>query len=145
MIFTGTTPQLNQQQDIRLFDIFGEEDRIVLNLGYRNGWEINTGANFYMELGGSLTGTKWKENYVRVGERQYDLNINFIPGQPTQQGINAPQTNFGLGFYGGTGMEFKFKGRYGFDLGFNLLRDKIMIGTYEENVWNKMFFAKFSL
>jgi len=145
MIFTGTTLQVNQQQDIRLFDIIGAEDRIVINLGYRNGWEINTGANFYMEFGGSLTGTKWKENYVRLGQREYDLNINFIPGQPTQQGINAPQTNFGLGFYGGTGMEFMFKDKFGFDLGFNLLRDKIIIGTYEENVWNKMFFVKFSL
>jgi hypothetical protein len=145
MIFTGTSLQPNQQQDIRLFDIIGEEDRLSIALGYRNGWEINNGANFYLEFGGALNGTKWRENYLQIDQLRYDLYMNFIPGQPNPQGVNAPQTTFGSGYYFGTGTEFKISGKYGFDLGFNLVNDKITIGTYSERVWNKMIFATFSL
>jgi len=143
MQFQGTPVQLNQQRDVRLMSIAGEEQRFNINLGYRQGWMMGDASNFYLQMGGSLLGTKWTNNYVLVAERQYDLVTNTPVFGGTAVTVQ-PKAGIGVGAFFGTGVEF-FVGNKSFDLSFNLYRDKVVIQTFEKFLWNKSVQFTFSL
>lgn len=127
----------------QLLSVAGEEQRFNLNLGYRQGWMMGDMSNFFVQVGGSMLGTKWMSNYVLVANRQYDLiTQSFVAGQ-TPMSAN-PNTGLGFGAYIETGVEF-WIGNYSFDLGVGFSRDKVIIYTLEENVTNKWIQATFNI
>ena len=127
----------------QLLSVAGEEQRFNLNLGYRQGWMMGDMSNFFVQVGGSMLGTKWMRNYALVANRQFDLiTQNFVAGQ-TPMSAN-PNTGVGFGAYIETGVEF-WIGKYSFDLGVGFSRDKVIIYTLEESVTNKWIQATFNL
>ncbi|MFM7727483.1 MAG: hypothetical protein ACKO7B_12325 [Flavobacteriales bacterium] len=126
-----------------LLSIAGEEQRFNMNLGYRQGWMMGDMSNFFVQVGGSMLGTKWMRNYVLVANRQYDLiTQSFVAGQTS---ISAtPNTGVGFGAFVESGFEF-WIGKYSFDIGMGFSREKVIIYTYEKNVTNKWLQATFNL
>jgi hypothetical protein len=141
--FIGTPLQINAQNDVRLFSIIGEEQRFNINLGYRQGWMMGDYSNFYIQLGGSMLGTKWTQNYVIVAERSFDLVTN-IPtiGQSPMQAQQAARVGFGA--YTSAGVEF-WLGKYSFDLSFGMSRDQVKLLGFEKALWNRWLQLSFML
>lgn len=141
--FIGTPIQQNAQQDIRTFQITGTEQRFNFSLGYRMGAEMNPMTNWYLQPGVSMLGTQFENNEIFIGDRTYEL---FIGGQNPQQILPyQPRTDIGFGGYVATGFEFFIKEKYSFDISFGFSRDKVILLTLEENVWNKWIQASFTL
>ncbi len=143
MRFLGTPQPLNAQGDIRLFSITGSEQRMNLNLGFRQGWMMGDFSNFYLQFGGSMLATKWSNNQVNVAERSFDLITSAPFAGQTAVAVQA-QAGLGFGGFAATGVEF-WLGKYSFDIGFGLSRDKVKIFSYSKNVWNKMLQVTFAL
>ena len=130
-------------QGIQLLTVAGEEQRFNMNLGYRQGWMMGDMSNFFVQVGGSMLGTRWMRNYVLVADRQFDLiSQNFVQGQ---QPLSAtPTTGIGFGAFIQTGVEF-WIGRYSFDIGIGFSRETVKIHTFEKNVTNKWIQATFNI
>jgi hypothetical protein len=130
-------------QGIELLTVAGEEQRFNMNFGYRQGWMMGDMSNFFVQVGGSMLGTRWMRNYVLVADRQFDLiTQGFVQGQ---QALSAtPTTGIGFGAFVQTGVEF-WIGRYSFDIGIGFSRDKVKIHTFEKDVTNKWIQATFNI
>ncbi|MFN0033326.1 MAG: hypothetical protein ACKVOR_14280 [Flavobacteriales bacterium] len=133
--FIGTGQQQNAQNDVRLFSISGKEQRFNANLGYRWGSYMNDMANFYMQFGGSMLGTKVQGVEVYVADETYQLFIG--ASNPNQIQTYQQRTDIGFGGYVAAGFEVWFNGGYTADLSFGFSRDKVRVLYIEENVWNK--------
>jgi hypothetical protein len=143
--FIGTGAQLNAQQDVRTFDIIGQEQRFNIGLGYRAGFMINEMSNFYWQFGGSLLGTQFERNQIRIGETTYDLILGAQnPNQAPLTLDNAP-TRVGIGGYSALGVEFFIKDMYSFDVSFGLSNDQMGYFEYKERGWNSWLMATFTL
>jgi hypothetical protein len=142
--FVGTSVQPNAQQDIRTFEISGSEQRFEANLGYRQGWEVNQMTNFFFQFGGCMLGTKVDKNQLRIGKNTYDLFVGAAnPAQLTTLQNNP--TGVGFGGYWSAGFEFFIKERYTFDISYGMSRDKVIMFSYEKNVWNKWLNLTFTV
>lgn len=141
--FIGTPMQQNAQQDIRIFQITGSEQRFNFSLGYRMGAEINHMTNWYFQPGASMLGTRFDRNEIFVAERSYELFIG--AANPQQVLPYQPRTDIGFGYYLATGFEFWIKDKYSFDISFGFSRDKVILINLEEKVWNKWIQASFTI
>lgn len=141
--FEGTPQPLNAQADVRLFTIVGKEQRMNMNLGFRQGWMMGDFSNFYIQLGGSVLASKWKDNFIVVAGNNYNL-VTSAPVQGQTQMTAQAQAGLGFGGYAALGIEF-WLGKYSFDLGFGFSRDKVVLFDYEKNVWNKWLQASFTI
>jgi len=139
------TPSSQNPNDngTKLLTVAGEEQRFNMNLGYRQGWMLGDMSNFFVQVGGSMLGTRWMRNYVLVADRQFDLiTQGFVQGQ---QALSAtPTTGIGFGAFVQTGVEF-WIGRYSFDIGIGFSREEVKIHTFEKNVTNKWIQATFNI
>jgi hypothetical protein len=141
VIFEGTGAQQNAQQDIRLFTIEGNEQRFQMVLGYRQGWEINDGMDFFIQPGISLTGIKVVNNKAYIADRSYDL---FIGGDNFNQTYGyVPRTATGMGAGLQVGFEFPLGAGHSADISFGLYREKMKLWDWETNGWNKTVTASF--
>lgn len=141
VIFEGTGAQQNAQQDIRLFTIEGNEQRFQMVLGYRQGWEINEGLDFFIQPGMSLTGIKVVSNKAYIADRSYDL---FIGGDnPNQTYAYIPRTATGIGAGVQVGFEFPLGKGHSADISFGTYREKMKLWDWETNGWNKTLTVSF--
>lgn len=140
--FFGTTV-VDGQNDVRLFQIYGREQRFNVNLGYRQGFEMGPQSNFYLQFGGSMLGTSVQENQIRIAGNDYSLFMYTL--NVNQQVAYQARTNVGFGFYIAPGFEFIVNGKYGFDLGLILSRDRMNLNGYTQNGWNKMIAFGFNI
>ncbi len=136
----------NASEVIQQFDINGEEQRLHIDLGFKNTSYNDYGFQWFWGGGISLIGAKVETNTAFIGDRPYPLilnnnNNNFL--QP--QEFDATQPSYNFGFYATTGFEMEYQERYIFGLGFNLSRDPIELGTYKEDVWNKRIYFTFGI
>lgn len=141
--FVGSTPPINGQADVRLFQIYGREQRFNINVGYRQGFEMGDFSNFYLQFGGSMLGTSVLENQLRILNQDYSLFMYTL-------NVNTPveyqaRTNVGFGFYIAPGFEFFINGKYGFDLALVLSRDRMNLNGWAQNGLNTMIQASFSI
>lgn len=126
-----------------LLSIAGEEQRFNINLGYRQGWMMGDYSNFFVQVGGSMLGTKYMNNYVLVANQQFKLiTSGYVAGQTSMSA--TPNTGVGFGAFVQTGVEF-WVGKYSFDIGLGFSREKVIIYTYEQNVTNKWLQATFNI
>jgi hypothetical protein len=141
VIFEGTGAQQNAQQDIRLFTVEGNEQRFQMVLGYRQGWEINEGMDFFVQPGISLTGIKVVSNKAYIADRSYDL---FIGGDNFNQTYGyVPRTATGMGAGVQIGFEFPLGTGHSADISFGTYREKMKLWDWETNGWNKTLTASF--
>lgn len=141
--FVGTSAQQNGQNDIRLMPLSGSEQRLNINLGYRQGWYMNDAGNFYLQFGGSMLGTKVQNVTARVAETNYELFLG--ASNPNQIQNFQPRTDIGFGGYFALGTEFWFNKGYTADISFGFSRDKMILLYLEQNGWNKWLQVTFSL
>jgi hypothetical protein len=141
--FIGTSQQVNAQNDVRLFQIYGQEQRFAMNLGYRYGMEMGDISNFYFQFGGSMNGVKVEKNQIQLAGNWYDL---FMNGYNTNiQTRYIPRTNVGFGFYVAPGFQFFIKDNYGFDISFVMSNERMTLIGWHQRGWNKMLQLSFSL
>lgn len=128
---------------IEIFSIWGEEQRFNVNLGYRGRMEINRETKWYMDLGASILGARLERNVITAGDRDYDLIIG--ADNPAQIIQYRPKTDIGIGGFIGTGVEMVFNDNIRMDLGLQGAREKLILQTYEGQVWNWMLVARFGI
>ena len=138
----GTPAQLNAQQDIRLFDITGVEQRFQLSLGYRQGWEINDAMDFFIQPGISLNGLKVQSNSIRIEDQTFDLMLG-ATGNPNIVQAYQPRTEVGMGAGFNTGIEVNMGRGHSAELSFSTFREKMQLWEWEQAGWNKTISATF--
>lgn len=143
MQLIGTSAQVNGQNDIRIFNIEGNEQRLNLALGYRTGWALSGNGLYFMQFGGSMLGTKVVNNIARVADRNYDLIIG--AANPAQMIDYRPQTGIGFGYYFSTGFFLPLGEHKNAELSLAFAKDKIILNTNEFKGWNKMLTFCFSI
>ncbi|HIB77802.1 MAG TPA: hypothetical protein EYO58_09365 [Flavobacteriales bacterium] len=121
--------------DIRVYGIFGKERRMLGTFGYRTAAYIVDAASWIFELGGTATGVQVKSNFIMVEDNSYDL-ITFYNGNGQFSGATSNLTSVGFGLYGVIGLEAMFEEGGNLEANFRVSRDKIKLGSYEENLWN---------
>ncbi|MFN4885728.1 MAG: hypothetical protein ACK5EW_07820 [Bacteroidota bacterium] len=142
IVLEGTTQQQNMQEDIRLFQIVGNEQRFNANLGYRTGWALEGNGLFFVQGGGSLLGTKVVSNQVFIANQTYDL---IIGAQNPNQIVNyIPRTGIGFGYFIGTGFFLPLGNQFA-ELSFNLSKDKMLLNNNEFKGWNKVLTLSVSI
>ena len=115
----------------RTYGIFSEEDRLILSLGYRTAAYIYDDLSWVIEIGGSMLNTSLQENYIRIGERNYDLMI----GVQGNNAINRPTSSLtatGIGAYAVLGLEAMFEEGGNLILSARVSRDHVRLGIDEE-------------
>lgn len=143
MQLMGTTAQQNGQNDIRIFNIEGNEQRLNLALGYRTGWALSGNGLYFMQFGGSMLGTKVVNNIAHVADRNYDLIIG--AANPAQMINYQPQTGIGFGYYFSTGFFLPLGTHKNAELSLAFAKDKIILNANEFKGWNKMLTFCFSI
>ena len=139
----GRGAQVNAADDIELYTITGTEQRFNFNLGYRQGWMMSDYGNFYMQPFASMLGTEIQKNQIFIGNNTYDLFLG--ASNPSQTFNYQPRTDISFGGGLSTGFEMWVKEKYTIDLGFTMAREKVIMITYEEKVWNKWLTFTFTL
>lgn len=120
-------------EDIRLYNIIGQEDRLSLNLGYRTGIMVNEQTNWYLEGGGSMLAVRMVDNYLELEGTTFDLWLSF-QGPNFFQGPVSNLTGTGFGWYVGTGVEVFFDETYEINVGIRMNRDQVVMGGFQP--WN---------
>ncbi len=143
MQMIGTSAQVNGQNDIRIFNIEGNEQRLNLALGYRTGWALSGNGLYFMQFGGSMLGTKVVNNIAHVADRNYDLIIGAV--NPAQMTTYRPQTGIGFGYYFSTGFFLPLGEHKNAELSLGFSKDKIILNMNEFKGWNKMLTFCFSI
>ena len=143
MQLLGTTAQQNGQNDIRIFNIEGNEQRLNLALGYRTGWALSGNGLYFMQFGGSMLGTKVVNNIAHVADRNYDLIIG--AANPAQVISYRPQTGIGFGYYFSTGFFLPLGEHKNAEVSLGFSKDKIILNKNEFKGWNKMLTFCFSI
>lgn len=124
-------------EDIRLYNIIGEEDRLNINLGYRGAIMINEETNWYIEGGASMLAVRMVDNYLEIEGSTFDLWLafqapNFFLGPVSNL------TGTGFGYFIGTGVEVFFSETYEINLGLRMNRDQVVMGEFQP--WNPRTF-----
>ena len=143
MQFFGTSAQQNGQNDTRIFNIEGNEQRFNVALGYRTGWELNGNGLYFMQFGGSMLGTKVVNNIAHVADRNYDLIIGAV--NPAQMTSYRPQTGIGFGYYVSTGFFLPLGKHKNAELSIAFSKDKMILNLNEFRGWNKILNFCFSI
>lgn len=120
-------------EDIRLYNIIGEEDRLNLNLGYRGAIMINEQMNWYLEGGASMLAVRMTDNYLEIEGTTFDLWLSF-QAPNFFQGPASNLTGTGFGYFVGTGVEVFFDDTYEINLGLRMNRDQVVMGEFQP--WN---------
>ena len=144
-LVTNLLPDNGQgTQDIRLYNIIGEEDRLALSLGYRTGLMINETSNWFFGFGAAMTAVRLNANYLEIEGNTYDLWVGFV-GPNNFNGPTGNLTSTGFGFYGETGVELFFADKYEAHLGMKLSRDRIIMGSFDDQLVNTQIFFTVSI
>lgn len=143
MQMIGTSAQVNGQNDIRIFNIEGNEQRLNVALGYRTGWALSGNGLYFMQFGGSMLGTKVVNNIAHVADRNYELIIG--AANPAQMINYRPQTGIGFGYYFSTGFFLPLGTNKNAELSLAFSKDKMILNMNEFKGWNKMLTFCFSI
>lgn len=144
-LVTNLLPDNGQgTEDIRVYNIIGEEDRLALSLGYRTGLVINETSNWFFGFGAAMTAVRLNANYLEIEGNTYDLWVGFV-GPNNFNGPVGNLTGTGFGFYGETGVELFFADKYEAHLGMKLSRDRIVMGSFDDQLVNTQIFFTVSI
>lgn len=153
--FIGTGQQQNAQNDVRPYTITGEEQRIFISLGYRQGWELKGKNKVYCDFFGDMLMTQLRSNYLTVpsgsagtgstGFNDLQLITYSRANNAIAPGQYNPKAGVGFGFGIGPGVEFVLKEKIRMDLGLIISRDKVKIEQYGDNMINYQVVARFGI
>jgi hypothetical protein len=100
------------EPDIRLFSIYGTEERNLVDLGFTHAFGNSRVARFTLGGGVNMNNTLVEESALRIEEKVYNLvNVYgtrpYVPGG-TQQAYEIRQGGIGFGVFGTIGARFEF-------------------------------------
>ncbi len=100
------------EPDIRLFPIYGIEERNMLDLGFTHAFGDQKVARLLLGGGINMNNSIVKEHTLRIEDKPYSLvnvygNNSYIPGG-TQQAYEIRQGGIGFGIFGTVGARIEF-------------------------------------
>jgi hypothetical protein len=128
---TGST-QINNS--IQTFGIKGGEQRLMLQLGYCRLLGDNENLNFLIEGGMNVTYAKFSTNQILINTLKIDLT-GFYDFQGIQANYTKKPVGFGLGAYGGFGLNFSSSNSYTVQLVYNPSYEGIKIVENSKLKW----------
>jgi hypothetical protein len=105
---TGST-QINNS--VRTFGIRGEEQRLMIQLGYNRVFGDNEKVNFFGEAGMNMTYSQFNKNAIQVGDLTIDL-LEFYDYNGVQVGYYKLPRGMGLGAYAGLGLNLTMSEKF---------------------------------
>ncbi len=126
-----------QEPDIRLFDIWGVEERVNIDLLVSRYFKINNPMFVpFFEGGLNISSTRVKENKIRIETLEYSLvdvylSGSYVPGAAQNQYV-IQQGGLGLGLSAAFGIKMKFNNQVSVDPGFRIYFQKINLEGYQQ-------------
>ena len=130
-------PMLGQEPDIRIYEIWGVEDRINIDLLYSKYFKTSSRMIVpFFEGGLNINSVSVKENKIRIEHLEYSLvnvylNGGYVPGA-AQNTYNIQQGGIGWGVSAAIGLKMIFNESVSIDPGFRVYYQKIKLEGYEE-------------
>jgi len=147
MHIAGLPGQGQGSDNIKLYGVFGQERRMITSLGFRTSMYIVEDAAWIFELGGTITGTQIKRNFINIENQTFDL-ITLYQGPGQFSNATSRLTSVGYGFYTAIGFEALFEEGGNLEANLRISRDKIHLGSknpldvsYDSNLWNAALYV----
>lgn len=119
-------------ENIKTFPIYGAEQRLMFQLGYRKILGDAEGLNFFVEGGASMNMTKFYKNYITIGSLQIDLSTYYTyPNYSTYHAKFLSGTGFGA--FAGLGLNLRANSRWDIQIIYLPSYEKINIGSEPKN------------
>ncbi len=124
-----------QEPDIRLYDIWGIEERVNIDLLVSRYFKLKNPMFIpFFEGGINISSTRVKENKIRIETLEYSLvdvylSGSYVPGAPQNQYV-IQQGGIGLGLSAALGVKMKFNDQVSIDPGFRIYFQKIKLDNY---------------
>lgn len=120
--------------DIRLFDIYGVENRMFLDLGFTSYKPINEQIDWFMQFGLNMTNIDVVQHSLRIENKEYSLiNIyggsTYVPGLQLQEYL-IEQGGIGFGGFGGGGIRFNVAPGTGLEIGTDIFVSRVNLPGY---------------
>lgn len=120
------------QPTIMPFSIIGEEQRLVISLGYQRLLGDADKFNFFVEGGATCTMAKFDKNEININGLVIDLRTYYnIYGNVTYQAKNL--TGVGFGGFAGVGANFNMSKKWTVQLVYDPSFEKVNIGEAPKN------------
>lgn len=125
-----------QEPDIRLFDIWGIEERVNIDLLVSRYFKLKNPMFIpFFEGGLNISSTRVKENKIRIETLEYSLvdvylTGGYVPGSGQNQYV-IQQGGLGLGLSAAFGVKMKFNDQVSVDPGFRVYFQKIKLEGYD--------------
>lgn len=126
---TPNAPNPSNNTNIRTFPITGKEQRLQFQFGYQQIFGSDEKFNFFGEVGVNGTLVKYDQNTIFINglviDLTYYVNQTLYPApNPTRR-----PTGFGLGAFGGLGINLEAGSRFVVQILYTLSHERINIGT----------------
>jgi hypothetical protein len=125
-----------QEPDIRLYDIWGIEERVNIDLLVSRYFKLKNPMFIpFFEGGLNISSTRVKENKIRIETLEYSLvdvylSGSYVPGTPQNEYV-VQQGGLGLGLSATFGVKMKFNDQVSVDPGFRVYFQKIKLENYD--------------
>jgi len=125
-----------QEPDIRLFDIWGIEERVNIDLLVSRYFKLKNPMFLHFFEGGlNISSTRVKENKIRIETLEYSLVDNILTGSYVpnsgQNTYNIQQGGLGFGLSAAFGVKMRFNDQVSVDPGFRVYFQKIKLEGYD--------------
>jgi len=124
------------EPDIRIYDIWGIEERINIDLLFSRYFELDNPMYMpFFEAGINLTSTKVKEHKIRIEDLEYSLvdvylNGSYVPGM-AQNEYEIYQGGIGFGFTAAAGIKLRFNNQISVDPGLRIYFQNVKLENYD--------------
>ncbi|HOI87370.1 MAG TPA: hypothetical protein PLV51_05880 [Lentimicrobium sp.] len=136
------------EPDIRLFPVYGTEERNLADLGITYSPGNKRAARLMLGGGVSMNSTLVKESVVRIEGKVYDMvnkySGSYIPGSG-QMVYDIRQGGIGFGVFGTVGGRFEFSNAIAIEPGFTVYYKKISLESASGFYPQYVFFVRLCL
>ena len=131
-ITTRPVPGSTQvNNSIKTFNISGEEQRLLMQVGYQHLFGLDETFNFFMEGGLHATLAQFSKNEIEIENLRIDLFEAFYdPNGGYNFYAGAKPVSLGFGAFAGMGVNVRTSGKWMLQLVYNLTLENIKI-TYD--------------
>ncbi len=118
-------PSFIEGDNIKAYSVYGKEERSEIMIGLRHVYHSSQSyLHPYFELGGSMTGTRIRQNGIRIEGSTYTIR------KPADRYYNVRDDGIGFGAWAGSGVRMDVGESYAFDLGVNSNYTRINLGEH---------------
>ena len=143
-------PNIGKEPDIRLYPIWGIEDRINIDILFSKYFKTNSRTVVpFFEGGININSAYVREHKIQIENLTYSLvdvylNGGYVPGMP-QNVYNVQQGGIGWGVSAAAGLKLIFNESVSIDPGFRFYYQKVKLERYEQFKPSFALFVRLSL